>query len=161
MKHLLFTTAFYSLFMISCAQQKNTVRAQAFYRESIPGREMRGIDREPMAQFRDTLHLVYLELKDTGTPRVDTVLYFGKKASAALYPLLPAERLVGIRKSDGSRVELQPSKGKSWWRVELDTNDTRGRSGRKGRIRVVGREGEKPFRVELDGETELEPEIRG
>lgn len=161
MKHILFTAGFYSLFLFSCAQQKNTVRGYAFYRESIPGRELRGIDGRPMNQPHDTLHMIYLELKDTGTPRVDSVIYFGAKASAALFPLLPGELYIGEKKADGSRVELSPGSGKSWWRVELDANDTRTRNGRKGKILVVGEEGGKPFRLELDAETELKPEIRG
>lgn len=161
MKHILFTACFYSLFLFSCAQQKNTVQGYAFYRENIPGREPRGIDGAPLAVRRDTLHMLYLELNDTGTPRIDSVIYFGAKASAALFPLLSNELFIGERKTDGSRVELRPGTGKSWWRVELDANDTRGENRRKGKILVVGMEGGKPFRLELDAEMELKPEIRG
>jgi hypothetical protein len=161
MKHLLFTAGFYCLFLVSCAQQKNTVRGYAFYRENIPGREPRSIDGAPVDRPRDTLRMIYLELGQAATPKLDSVVYFGANAAAALYPLAPTELFIGTKKADGSRVELRPGTGKSWWRVELDANDTRGRNGRKGRILVVGREGEKPFRVELVEETELEPEIRG
>lgn len=160
MKHLLFTAGFYSLFLFSCAQQKNTVRGYAFYRENIPGRELRGIDGVPVARPHDTLHVIFLELNPAGA-ELDSVVYFGANAPAALFPLAPTELFIGVKKADGTRVELKPGTGKSWWRVELDPTETRGRSGRKGKILVVGKEGGKPFRVELDGETELEPEIRG
>lgn len=162
MKQLLFTAAFYSLFLISCAGQKNTVRAQAFYRESIPGREPRGIDGAPMARPHDTLHFVYVELKSNSTPVVESAVYFGAKVSAALYPLQPSELFVGVTKDGGERVELKPAAGKSWWRVELNGEDTRGKKGRRGKIIVVGKEEEgKTFRVELEKETALKPEIRG
>jgi hypothetical protein len=160
MKQILFTLALFVPFLFSCAQQKNAVKGYAFFKESIPGREPRDIEGNPIARPRDTLHLVYLELNDSGTHRVDSVSYYGKNAPAALYRLGRPEFFIGNLKNDGSRVELQPRPGKSWWRVELSTEEIRG-VGRKGKIVVRGTEGGKPFVVELDRETELEPDQRG
>jgi len=146
--------------LVSCAQTRQIPRAWLFSKESIPGIIPRGLEGKQLPVYRDTLHIIYLEVKGTEAPVIDSIFYKGRLFSSAVHQVPPQEWKVGVKKASGDSLSIRPSGGNAVWKVELSPAATTIYKELQGKIMIIkGSLGNKPFTYSISSETELEPDI--
>lgn len=109
----------------------------------------------------DTLHIIYLLLKTSdGTPEIDTIVYRNRAYQASIQSLPDNETEVGKTRIGSQAIYLKPSKGTTWWLLQLIPLQKAGSSVNSRSIILKGQIRHKPFALKIEHETELEADIR-
>ena len=116
--HLLILLLFFGISLSSCAQTSFIKKGYAFVAESSPGTEMVDDNGKPVAQPKIVNYTAYVEF--TGPAPVWKYAWY-KNQFFVLNPtkIIGKKIEIGIDKTTGNKVIIQPAKGNHLWLLEL------------------------------------------
>jgi hypothetical protein len=133
------------------------VRAKSFYKTRSQGMQMVDENGQPVPLQPDVFHFTVLEVKGKQAPVVDSLFYYGRYCHSTVSGISSRNWIIGTLKATGQKASWKLQPGTTIWLVEYKV-DAEQKPGTKA-VMIKGKYNRQKFRITVNREDELEPDI--
>ena len=134
--------------------------AKAVYQQQFRGTIAVDDNGNQVTSGTDTTRWIFVETKGDEPLVVDTVSFYGLLYTTSISSMNSKPVILGKRKANGEEVVLQPLKGNTLWKIDLNSTGISLKENEK-KIRLSVIKNEKRYWIDVGTVIEIEPEIRG
>ena len=124
MKHFIIAISFFAIALSASCQSKSGIKkAYAFIEISNPGTIMMDDNGNPVKPNMIIHRFIYIENKGNTKPDIESVQYKNEILTVLVLPVNSSPEEAGKKKMNGEKILLNPAKGNTLWKLELQPLD--------------------------------------